>query len=216
MTMKRWSGIAGILFVALAVASAGVQNSKPNTLKVGAVQKFGTFYADKAHNSHALLSAVFGLLGLFFFAWFLGGLWSMLRDAEGTTSAATIVIAVGGAAFLAFAGMAHLVGNVIGISRHFDKDYTVADPKLALVFNDLATGAILAAMVGMGAGLSAAGVIIRRTRALPIWLAWFAFVITLLALPVIPPLSFLAAFLFAIWTLVVSVIFLTRGEVAAA
>ncbi|TML60478.1 MAG: hypothetical protein E6G17_10125, partial [Actinobacteria bacterium] len=69
MTMKRWSGITGILFVALAVASAGVQNSKPNTLKVGAVQKFATFYADKSHNSHALLSAVFGLLGLFFFAW---------------------------------------------------------------------------------------------------------------------------------------------------
>jgi hypothetical protein len=216
MTMKRWSGIAGIVFVALAIASAAAQGSKPNTLERGAVQKFVTFYADKSHNSHALLSAVLGVLGLFFFAWFLGGLWSTLRDAEGATTAATIVIAVGGAAFFSLAGTAHLVGNVIGISRHFDKDYTVADPKLALVLNDLATGAIIAAMIGIGAALSAAGVIIRRTRVLPIWLAWFAFVITLITLPAIPPLSFLAAALFAIWTLVVSVIFLTRPEAAAA
>ena len=39
--------------------------------------------------------------------------------------------------------------------------------------------------------------------------------LSFLALPVIPPLSFLAAFLFAIWTLVISVLFL-RPEAATA
>src|SRR3989442_4421586 len=97
MTMRRWSGIAGIVFVALAVASAGMQNSRPNTLKVGAVQKFVNFYANKSHNTHDLVSTVLGIIGLFFFAWFIGGLWSMLRDAEGTTSAQTIASAIAAA-----------------------------------------------------------------------------------------------------------------------
>jgi len=215
MTMRRWSGIAGIVFVALAVASAGVQNSKPNTLKVGAVQKFVNFYADKSHNTHDLVSTVLGIIGLFFFAWFIGGLWSTLRDAEGTTSAPTIVVAIGAAGFFALAAMGHLVGGVVGISLHFDKSYRL-DPGLAIVLTDLATGIIMGAMMAMGAAIAATGVLIRRTRVLPFWVAWFGFVIALLALPVIPPLSFIAAFLFGIWTLVISVLFLARPESATA
>src|SRR5439155_8982190 len=121
--VKRLSGVAGLVFVVLAVVSIAVRGSVPGTDKRDAPAKFARFYADSSHNSHALLAGVLGLIGLFFFAWFLGGLWSVLRDAEGTTSTPTILVAVGGEAFFALASMSHVIANTVGISLHFDKGY---------------------------------------------------------------------------------------------
>ena len=79
--MKRWSGVAGIVFVAFSVISPLVRGSVPGTDKVDAMAKFARFYSDSSHQSQALASAITGVVGLFFFAWFLGGLWSALREA---------------------------------------------------------------------------------------------------------------------------------------
>jgi len=218
MTMRRWSGIAGIAFVVLAFVSPAIQGSVPDTNNRHAVQKFVAFYADKSHNDQALVSVVLGLIGLFFFAWFLGGLWSSVRGAEGGVTAPTIVVAIGGAAFLALGLLAHVFGNVQGVALHFDKDYRAQhlfDPGTAMLLSDLAMGTFLAAMLAMGAATSAAAVVIRRTRVFPVWLAWLGFAIAVLALPVIPPLTFLAALLLAVWTIAISVLFLTRPEPAA-
>ena len=99
--MRRWSGIAGLVFVVLAFASRAVRGSVPDTDKRDALARFTKFYADSTHNDHALVAIVLGFLGLFAFAWFVGGLWSMLRSAERAATTPTIIIAVGGAAFVA-------------------------------------------------------------------------------------------------------------------
>ena len=207
MTMKRWSGVAGIVFVAFSVISSLVRGSVPGTDKVDAMAKFARFYSDSSHQSQALASAITGVVGLFFFAWFLGGLWSALREAEGAPATPTIIVAVGGAAFIALAALEHIVHNSIGITLHFSDGYKL-DPGLALVLEDLGTGIFLAAMVAVGTATAAAGVVILRTRALPVWLAWVGFLIALLALPLIPPLSVLGALVLALWTLVTSVLLL--------
>jgi hypothetical protein len=213
--MRRWSAIGGIVFVVLAFVSRAVRGSVPDTSKSNAVSKFVNFYADKSHNNHALVAVVLGVIGLFFFAWFLGGLWSAVRQAEGGVTAPTIIVAVGGAGFLALGLLTHLVDNVQGITLHFDKGYRAEhlfNPGTAMLLSDLGTGVFLASMVAVGAATAAAGIVIQRTRVFPAWLAWLGFAIAVLALPVIPPLSFVAALLLALWTLVISVLLFTSAE----
>jgi hypothetical protein len=68
----------------------------------------------------------------------------------------------------------------------------------------LGTGAFLASMLAVGAATAAAGVVTLRT--LPVWLAWIGIAIAtaVFCLPIIPPLTFIAAVLRAIWTLVIN------------
>jgi hypothetical protein len=214
--MRRWTGIAGIVWVVLAFVSRLVRGNVPSPDGKHAVQKFADFYATKSHQSHALVGAVLGLLGLFFFAWFIGGLVSRLREVEGGPGAATIVMVVAGAAFVALAAMEHALDNGVGITLHFAKDYKL-DPGLAAVASTMATGAFLGAMLAIGAATTAAGLLIMRTRVFPVWIAWIGFAVAVLSLPTIPPLSFLAALVLAVWTLVISVLLLTStGEPAPA
>lgn len=209
--MRRWAGIAGILFVALAIGSSVVRGDVPSTDAKDAMEQFARFYGDGDNHSKALASAVLGVIGQFFFLWFLGGLWSTLRTAAGATSTPTIVLALGGAGFFTLGTMEHLVGNVVGITLNFSDGY-VLDPGLALILSDLATGVFLAAMVAAGAAAVAAGLVIRRTKVLPGWLLWLGVAIAALALPVIPPLAFIAAVLLAVWVVVISAVMIQRNE----
>src|SRR5438309_3229526 len=130
--MRRWTGIAGILWVVLAFVSRLARGSVPDPSGKHAVQKFTDFYATKSHQDHALVGAVTGLVGLFFFAWFIGGVISRLRESEGAPGPAMIVMSVSGAAFIALAAMAHVLDNSIGIALHFAKAYRL-DAGLAVV-----------------------------------------------------------------------------------
>ena len=205
--MRRLSGIAGLVFVVLAIGAKAVRGSVPSTDSRDAPAKFARFYAVHSHSTHALASAVIGLLAMFFFAWFLGGLWSVLREAEGSVTMPTILIAVGGAGFFVMGMFGHLTNSVIGVTLHFDKGYRL-DTGLAIVMQELSTGAILAAAMAAGVMTAAAGWLILRTRALPAWIAWIGFVVTVTALPVVPPLAFLGLIVLAVWTTATSVVLL--------
>src|SRR5579864_7445275 len=117
--MRRWSGIAGIVFVVLAVVSRAVRGSLPDPTKSGALDAFRRFYADKAHNDHALVAFVLGAIGLFAFAWFIGGVCSALRNAGGSPTMPTIVVAIGGAAYLAAGLVFHVFSEGTGVTMHF-------------------------------------------------------------------------------------------------
>ena len=213
--MRRWSGIAGLVFVVLTIVSRAVRGSVPDTDKRNALASFTKFYADKTHNDHALVALVLGFLGLVAFAWFLGGLWSMLRSADGGPTTPTIIVAVGGAAFVALGMVFHVFSEGLGVTLHFSKGYTIDNgftPGTALLLASLATGLFLASMLAVGAATAAASVVILRTRSLPVWLAWIGIAIAVLCVPVIPPLSFIAAVLLAIWTLIISALMIQAGD----
>lgn len=212
--MRRWSGIAGVMFVVLAIVSRAVRGSMPDSNKRDALARFTAFYTDKSHNTHAVVAVVLGFIGLFAFAWFLGGLWSVLRQAEGAATAPLIVVVAGGAAFVALGMAFHVFADGVGVTLHFAKGYTVDkgfDAGTALLMSSMAQGAFLGSMLAVGSATAAAGVVIVRTRALPTWLAWIGIVIAILCLPTIPPLTFVAALLLALWTLVLSGL-LIRGD----
>jgi hypothetical protein len=213
--MRRWSGVAGILFVVLAVVSRAVRGSLPDTDSKDALANFTKFYADTSHNDHAIISLVVGFAGLFAFVWFLGGVWSALRTAEGQATPPTIIVAVGGAAYIAAAMIYHLFADGLGVTLHFSDGYTIDhgfDPGLAVVLASLAAGAFIASMLAAGVATAAAGVVIMRTKTFPVWLAWLGIAIGVLCLPAIPALSFIAALLFAAWVLIVSGFMLGRSE----
>lgn len=213
--MRRWSGIAGLVFVMLTIVSRVVRGSIPDTDKRNALASFTKFYANKTHNDHAVIAIVLGFIGLVAFAWFLGGLWSTLRSAEGGPTMPTIIVAVGGTAFVALGMVFHVFSEGLGLTLHFSKGYTIDNgftPGTALLLASLANGVFLASMLAVGAATAAAGVVILRTRTLPVWLAWIGIAIAVLCLPVIPPLSFIAAVLLAIWTLVISALMIQAGD----
>lgn len=213
--MRRWSGIAGIVWVVLALVSRLIRGSVPDPNGKHAMQRTGEFYATKSHQTHALAGAAIGMIGLFFFIWFIAGVIDRLRVPAGgpgtAPGGALTVVAVASGAFVALAVMEHVLDNAIGITLHFVKDYKL-DPGLAVVLSGAGTGAFVGAMLAIGAATAAAGVVIMRTRTLPVWLAWLGFLITVLALPTFPPLSFIAAIVLAIWALALSVLLLTQAE----
>jgi hypothetical protein len=211
--MRRWSGIAGVVFVVLVIVSTAVRGSVPDPTKRQALHNFARFYADKSHNSQALAAFILGAIGLFAFAWFIGGLWSVLRNSEGAATMPTIVVAVGGAAYVAAGLLYHIFSEGPGITVHFAKGYVI-DPGTALLMASLATGAFLAAILAAGVATAASALVIIRKGGFPSWLAWIGFLIALLSLPVIPPLAFIAAILLAIWVLVISVLMITTAEQA--
>jgi hypothetical protein len=205
--MRRWSGIAGIVFIGLVVASRLVGGSLPDPEKRNALAKFVNYYADSAHNDRAVAAVVLGFLGLFAFAWFLGGLWSELRRAEGAASIPTIVVVAGGAAFVALGITEHVLSGVVGVTLSFSKGYTLHhgfDAATALLLNEAGRGAFLGAMVAVGAATTAAAVIILRTGVFSRWVAWLGIALAVLCLPAIPFLTFIAAILLALWTAAIS------------
>ena len=51
-----------------------------------------------------------------------------------------------------------------------------------------------------------------RTRTLPMWLAWIGFVVTLLSFPMVPPVSFIADLVLAVWAIAFSVLIVTEAS----
>ena len=209
--MRRWAAIAGFVFVVLAVVSRAVRGNipDPGSNKVDALAKYTKFYADKSHSSHALVALVLGFVGLFAFAWFLGAVWSTLRNAEGGATMPTIIVAIGGAAFIALGLAEHAFADVMGITLHFSKGFREGggfNAGTALLFNSLSFGIFMAAMLAIGAATAAAGIVILRTRVWPVWLGWVGIAIAVLCLPVIPPLSLLGGLLLAVWTVAIGIL----------
>jgi hypothetical protein len=216
--MRRWSAVAGFVFVVLAFVSRFAEGSVPDPESRAALTRFTDFYRSSSHTRGALVAGAVGVVALFAFVWFLGGLWSLLRDAEGAATAPMIVVVVGGAAFVALGVTSHVLTQTIGITLHFSKGYTVGhgfDAATAVVFNTAGQGAFLGAMVAAGAFLAGASVVILRTRVLPVWLAWLGIAVAVACLPTIPPLSTLAAILLAVWVVAASAFMLQDRQPAA-
>jgi len=205
--MRRWSGIAGIVFVVLAVVSRLVRGSVPDPEKRDALAKFTKYYAHSSHTKAAVAAVVIGFVALFAFAWFIGGVWSRLRTAQAATTIPLIIVAIGSGAFVALGMAEHVLSDVVGVTLNFSTGYTLHkgfDAATALVLNEAGRAAFLGAMLAVGAATAATGIVILATRVLPVWLAWVGFAIAVLCLPAIPPLTFVTAILLAIWTLVIS------------
>jgi hypothetical protein len=214
--LQRIAAATGILFVVLMIASIVVNGSEPPDFN-DPVQQWTKFATD--HQDDARIGAMIFGFAAFEFMWFLGYLRGVLGTAElearGFTRA-THIAYTGGVVGVAGLLLAAFFGGVA--LSHED-----ASPDVIRMANDLSGAAFVGlASVGFAVLLTAAGMLIVRTRVFAAWLGWLgmasgAFFLLQLgnlasedadnAFSVFFPLAFLT---FLIWVLACSITFLRR------
>lgn len=201
----RIGGICGILFVVLVVPSF---LSAPDTPVATSSPQEVISYFDNRQDGILTFNGLLLIFAAFFFLWFLGVLHSGLRGAEGEEHGFSSVSLAGGLLFVALilAGAAVEIVYPATLARfeNFQQDAQLGFLSLAL------SGWMYRfAFAGMSVLIAASSAVGLRTGVLPGWLAWFGFVVALVAL--LRFLGPLSAWLALLWVVAVSVLMLTGG-----
>jgi hypothetical protein len=220
--LQRLAAFSGIAFVVLLIASIVANGSEPPDFN-DPVEKWTQFATD--HQDDARIGALIFGFAAFEFMWFLGYLRGVLGAAETEArgfTRATHIAYTGGV--VGIAGMTLGVFLMaVGLS-HED-----ASPDVIRMAGDLGGAAFVGlGSVGFAVLLTAAGILILRTRVLAPWLGWLGlasgvfFLLQLFnllsedadnAFSVFFPLAFLT---FLVWIVACSVSFVRRLRVVPA
>lgn len=198
----RYAPLAGLLFVALVVASIIISGETPATDDPTA-----KVVAEWAKNDGEQIAAAFiGALAAIPFLWFLGSLRSTLRAAEGATGRLS-TIAFGG-------GLIVVAGAAINATLQFAIADSVGEvpPNVTQTLSVLYSDFFLIFPVGFVPLFLATALVILRTRVLPAWLGWTALVLGILGLA--GPVGLLAFLLGLVWIAAASIIMFQRGDAA--
>ena len=177
--LVRLGGVCGLLFVLLMVPAYVVGSPDAATPISGAREVLG-YYGTSAGN-FVMFNGSVPLLATFFFLWFLGVLYGVLRRAEGLDGVLSTVMLVGGVFFITLqcAGNAVEVMHPATVQRFVN---FVPDPQLAFASLALSTWLYHFCQVGDAVMISAASLVVLGSGILPRWLALVGFVAALLAL----------------------------------
>ena len=209
---ERWSALGGIVFVVLLLV-AGLLPGSP--AKTGdSATKIANFVTDKSDELR--WAGYIGALAAVAFFWFLGGVWRVLRRAEGGNPRLTVV-AVSGAVFATVMATIGGIGlGVLGITGVAGTGGKNTTRFVYILTTNLAVGTVF----GMAVFVAAFSVVILRSGFMPKALGWIGALIAVVALAsggivastreVFFDLSFGVFFAFSLWLLVVSVLML-RG-----
>jgi len=177
--LVRLGGVCGLLFVLLMVPAYVVGTPDAATSVSGAREVLG-YYGTSAGN-FVFLNGTLPLLSTLFFLWFLGGLYGVLRHAEGVDGVLSTVVLAGGILFitLSCAGYAAEIMHPATLQR-----FVNFVPDAQRTFESLALSAWLYhfCQVGDAVMISAASLIVLGSSILPRWLALIGFLAALLAL----------------------------------
>jgi hypothetical protein len=166
----RWTGIAAIVFVVLILITVFASGQPPAA--DDAVDKIRTYLVD--HRSALLISNLLGLIGIPLVIWFAVVLREVLRgdrtaNALGTASLAGLLVTapmamVGG-------GLTSAAVYVDGVADKLgDDSVRILFEAQSLIFAATSAGLVLFSL--------AAGLAIQRTRALPSYTMWLAYLTT--------------------------------------
>lgn len=196
---SRWAALSGVVFVVLLVPSVLFTGNSPSTSASAAkVQQYFL-----AHHNKYSVAALFTVLAILFGVFFFGYLRAYFRIQPGMEWLASIFF--GGAIIFAVSG-AIGAGTEAVIGDHPGALSAASLQLLNQVQSDLnypATGAGLAVLY------FAAGFIIYKSKALPIWLAWVSWVFGLASASFV--LAFIGLFAMAPWALIVSIMLASRN-----
>ena len=177
--LVRLGGVCGLLYVLLMVPEYVVGYPDAPSSTSGASDVLGYFGASP--DSFVFFNGTVAIFSTFFFLWFLGILYGVLRRAEGVDGVLSSVVLAGGVLFitLSCAGYAVEIMYPATIGR-----FVNFVPGAQHAFESLALSAWLYhfCQVGDAVMISAASVVVLGSGILPRWLALVGFLAAILAL----------------------------------
>jgi hypothetical protein len=205
-TWSRWAPISGIAFVALYIFATFAAKTPDSSDPADVI---AAYYPDsKSHRVWMIVAAYVLIAAAMLFLWFLSGLRSRLRAAEGDDGTLSTLAFAAGVVFVVLVSIGGLALASVPASMSFAENHVAVGADTIEILMSLGYGAIL-----VGGMLSAAvmiftiSVLTLRTAALPRWSAWVGFlaaIALLFAVIWIPQIALL------IWTLCVSGAMLAR------
>lgn len=177
--LARLGGVCGLLFVGLILPAYVVGYPDAPTSASGLGQVLAYFGASPG--SFVFYNGTLALFSTFFFLWFLGVLYGVLRRAEGVDGVLSSIMLVGGILFitLSCAGYAAEITHPATVLR-----FENFVPGAQRAFESLAFSAWLYhfCQVGDAVMVSAASLVVLGSGVLPRWLGLVGFLVAILAL----------------------------------
>lgn len=212
MKWERYGALAGIVAVALIVASVVTAGTPPKSSDSAA--KILKYFRD--NQSEIKVSAFLGVLVTLPIFWWAGHLWAKLRRAERGRPRLTVVAVLG----LAFAAASQLVAGAITATVALDLKNV--PPTEAKFFYTLSLGLGAAGAMGLAVLVLATSVIALRTKVFPAWVGWPGIILFLLLVvssaaiastsDALATLGLVSILLWALWVIVVSVLMFRAAE----
>lgn len=211
-TLKKWAAVAGIAFVVLQLVSQGlIQYGGSEPAFNAPSEEIVAFFTSK-NSQFVAIGEYLSVLSLFLFLWFLGALWSVLRDAEGEPAWLSLVAVASGIVMVA-----SILGG--GWPLAFFRMEEGLEPQMARMLFDEGNYGFATIWVAIASFLAATAAVSLRSGVLPRWLAWSGAVIAigLLAARAVwaAPTGtvFIPYALFWLWMIATSVVLLRRPVV---
>jgi hypothetical protein len=197
LSLRRWIGIGGLVFVALIVVSVIMTGSNAPASNAS-VAKIVSFYHQ--HKTNALVSAYLLELAVFvglFFFWYLRGL--LVADGADRTLA---TLSFAGAVIFGVSG--GIAGGILwALSDAANNVGAATMQTLNILQNDLNTTLTGA---GQAVFLAATGYVVVKSSAMTRWLGWLAIVFAVVALlGVVGPIPT------GLWVLIASIVILAKS-----
>jgi uncharacterized YccA/Bax inhibitor family protein len=205
-------GYAGLAFVALATVWGVIQVALgPPELGKSTTQEFASFYGDQGNRIALMLAALALALAGFALVWFLGGLRTVLRRAEGDVETLAATAVIGGTLL---AGLL-FVFNAVQVAVPWaleESDYFRLDPGIAQLLEGMSyllaiQGALVAAVF-----VGATAKLFRRGGTVPSWVAWSGIVIAVLNFLLAFPIHGVSLVLVLPWIFLVSVLMIAQSS----
>jgi Domain of unknown function (DUF4386) len=212
---EQLGAATGIVFVVLLVISIFALPMPPDIDEPAG--NVATYFHN--HQDGIRASTFIGMIAGFFFLWFLGSLRSFLRVAEGPTGRLSSVLFGGGVATAALATVAS-TAMTLGALR------PETNPQILQILYDLNLYVLPVGGFTLAAYAAAGGMVVLRSRVLPVWLGWGGLLVGLLQLlsaiaifgsksgafnPHDGFVAFAAFIGFVLWTLAASVLLVRRA-----
>jgi hypothetical protein len=177
--LVRWGGVCGLLFVLLMVPAYVVGTPDAPTATSGAGEVLG--YYGTSTGTFVLFNGTVPLFSTFFFLWFLGVLYGILRRAEGVDGVVSAVALAGGILFITLSCVGYAAEIMYPATLQRFVNFV---PEAQRAFESLALSGWLYhyCQVGDAVMISAASLVVLGSGILPRWLALVGFLAAILAL----------------------------------
>jgi hypothetical protein len=172
----RLGGVCGLLFVLLMVPAYVVGTPDAPTAASSAREVLG--YYGTSTGNFVLLNGTIPILSTFFFLWFVGVLYGVLRRAEGVDGVLSAVALAGGILFITLSCVGYAVEIMYPATLQRFVNFV---PEAQRAFESLALSSWLYhyCQVGDAVMISAASLVVLGSGILPRWLALVGFLLPL-------------------------------------